>query len=92
MARKGGRGAPAEEWNLYEAFWTSLQLNLPMVHIPVADKWEVADRPVNVAGWRLGWLHYDYYASVVSLFGYVGVPLFLGGIFNTWLRKKAGGD
>jgi hypothetical protein len=62
-----------------------------MTHIPVADKWEIADRPIQFFGRSL-WLHYDYFASVVSLLGYMGVPLFISGVAGTWLRRKAGGD
>jgi hypothetical protein len=83
--------AEAAGWDRYEAFWMSVQINLPMTHIPVADKWEIADRPIQFYGHSL-WLHYDYFASVISLLGYMGVPLFISGVAGTWLRKKVGGD
>jgi hypothetical protein len=90
-ARDAAATADAAGWDRYEAFWMSVQINLPMTHIPVADKWEIADRPIQCYGRSL-WVHYDYFASVISLLGYVGVPLFISGVAGTWLRRKAGGD
>jgi hypothetical protein len=83
--------APADPPALADAFWLSLQMNLPMTHIPAAEKWELTATPVHLGGLNL-WLHYDYYGSLVSIFGYLAVPLFLGGVAGTWLRKKAAAD
>jgi hypothetical protein len=77
-------------WSPLDAFWMSVQLHLPMTHIPAVDRWELTSKPVQVAGVNC-WLHYDYFGSFISLFGYVAVPLFVAGVANTWLRQKASG-
>jgi hypothetical protein len=78
-------------WSLGDAFWLALQMNLPMTHIPAAAGWQLTPTPVQLGGVNL-MMHYDYFGSCVSLFGYIAVPLFLGGVAGTWLRKKAAAD
>jgi hypothetical protein len=86
-----GGGAAASPWTPLDAFWLSLQTNLPMTHLAATDKWSgPSDRPIQMFGLSLG-LRYDDFASIISLFGYVTVPLFLAGVANTWLRQKASG-
>jgi hypothetical protein len=77
-------------WSPLDAFWMSAQLHLPMTHIPAVDRWELTSKPVRLGGVNC-WLHYDYFGSFISLFGYVAVPLFVAGVANTWLRQKASG-
>jgi hypothetical protein len=76
-----------QKWNLYEAFGMAVQIHVPMAHFDLADKWQPSREPITVFGLDC-WVPYVYYASAIELLGYIAVPLFLGGLFNSWLRSK----
>jgi hypothetical protein len=77
---------------LMDSIAMAVQVNLPMVPFPVASKWEVTSKPIQMFGMSLP-LHYDHFASLITLVAYIVVPLFVAGVANTWLRQKSsGGD
>lgn len=89
LAHKGDRpGTPS----LADSVAMAVQVNLPMIPFPVANKWEVTDAPIRLFGLALP-LQYDHFASLMTLLAYIVVPLFVAGVANTWLRQKSsGGD
>lgn len=89
LMHKGERAATP---TLTDSIAMAVQVNLPMIPFPVANKWEVSSETIELFGINLS-LQYDHFASLVTLLAYIMVPLFVAGVANTWLRQKSsGGD
>jgi hypothetical protein len=82
------RGPP---WTVWTAFWTAVKLHLPGSQFVVADRWELNPRPITLGGVPC-WIHYDSFGSLMALWAYIALPLFVGGAAGTWLRQKAAAE
>jgi hypothetical protein len=87
-AQPGAVGAVGAEevYKPLDAFWVALQLNLPVVKLPAAEKWKPSDRPL----WTIGpvTIRYHDYASGAAFLSWIIVPLFLGSVSG--VIKKQG--
>lgn len=81
-----GKSADATAYTAVDAFWVALELNLPVVEIPAAEKWKPSDRVLDPCP-GLG-LRYHDYASIVAFLSWIIVPLFLASMAG--IIKKQG--
>lgn len=89
--RSSDANTPAKEesgrvWSTSDAALVAAQIHLPMFSFPGEDRWEPARHPIARGGGSFA-LRYDGYAMLISLLSYAVVPLVIGGIATTWLRK-----
>jgi hypothetical protein len=78
-------------WTGWTATWMAVKLHLPGSQFVVADRWELNPKPITLGGVPL-WFHYDSFGSLMSLWSYIALPLFLGGAASTWLRQKSAAE
>jgi hypothetical protein len=87
-AQPGGTPAthPRKGPTPVDAALAAAKVHLPMLGFPGDDDWKPSPATVTIAGRSL-WIRYDVYGVVVSLLSYAIVPLIIGGIASTWLRR-----
>jgi hypothetical protein len=77
-----------EAWTGWDVFWFSVQTSLPIVSITAVEQYRPSHEIIEVGGVPL-YFRYDTHAAAVSLSGYLMGPLFIGGLANAWLRRRA---
>lgn len=88
VVAEGARTSASAKWSTTDAFIMAAQVHLPMFTLPGKAHWEPA--PKRIRGTIIP-LRYDAYAMVISLLSYTIIPLVLGGIATTWLRRGKSG-
>jgi hypothetical protein len=78
-------------WSWSDAFWMAVQLNVPIVDVPIGAKWEASGNRIRALGATLP-VRYDQYASFVTLVAYILVPLIVTGIVRDWLEQRSGDE
>jgi len=81
---------PGEPWGAWDGFWLAAQTHLPLIPFTASEKWKptvLSSNPITLFGRSLG-LSYSSYGTLVSLFGYVVLPLLLARIAVVLKREK----
>lgn len=87
------RGLPGGEvWDQSDAFWVSLNVQIPILHIWARDEWEPASRRCyfgnRVLAIPLLGMQYETFAGIVQIFSYLTIPMIIACVGRSVRRRE----